>query len=135
MKVYFAHPVSHYGTAFEEACLGVIPGEIMDHLGVETVEVLNPNGDEHTRLYKAEGFSYFHRLVAGCDAVVAAPYHDGVWGMGVYKEVLGAYEAGKPVFVVFGPGPAVWPLTKDWLESIRPLSIAETRARTKAGVQ
>jgi acyl carrier protein len=134
-RVYFAHPVSHYSTLYEERCLAGIRQyfEGAGFLGGRTLEVVNPNEEEHVRAYKEQGFRYFRDLVKSCDAVAGSPFVSGVFGMGVYQEMLTAMEAGKPVFGITDG--YLMEMFRNNIEEIQPLSIAETRARVKEGLR
>jgi hypothetical protein len=89
-KVYYAHPVTEYGTpvesqiehSFEALCPGA--------------SLTNPNGPEHSQAYKKEGWPYFDRLVKEHDAVVFTCHSNGALGAGVFKEVSALIERGCP---------------------------------------
>lgn len=126
-RVYFAHPKRHYGTATEAICLDLIQRLFPVSEGME-LEIVNPNAAEHDIGCREQGFSYFYGLVDGCQALVAVPFlEDLEMGMGVFKELMRAHETRKPVFLTNAI--TIKKLFREDIEHIRPLSIAQTRAR------
>lgn len=119
MKIYFAHPVSDYGSLREKECLE----QIQKHF--PGAEILNPNQDVHNEAYLTEGMAYFERLVMACDCVVAAPFADGEWGMGVFREAETVSRKGGKVFELHKS------LREIDIKDIRPLSINETKRRVR----
>lgn len=93
MKIYFAHPVTDYGTDREEKAVAAIKGEGWD--------VENPNQPHHQVGYDAGGMPYFERLAADCDALVFMRFPDGGIGAGVGKEIDAAQGAGHPIYELF----------------------------------
>lgn len=87
MRVYYAHPVSLYGTKQEARDVATLEG-----LGFQ---VINPNGPQHQIGYEEGGMDYFTRIVQACDAVAFRAFPDGSIGAGIAKEVRAA--EGKPV--------------------------------------
>lgn len=94
MNVYFAHPITDYGTEREVSAVNVIEGAGW--------QVENPNQPHHQAGYDAGGMQYFERLSAACDALVFMRFPDGSIGAGVGKEIDAARGAGKPIFELFG---------------------------------
>ena len=90
LKIYYAHPVSTYGTKQEARDL-----ETLQLLGVE---VLNPNGGNHDKEYKRQGMSYFTRIISDCDGLAFRGYADGAIPAGVAQEIVAAQAAEKIVF-------------------------------------
>lgn len=141
-SIYYAHPMSWYGTDNEKADLQEIrtrfPG----------VEVVNPSaaihGDQASRMY-AKGYSsrevmgYFIDLVAEADALVYRPFSDGKIGAGVAQEILTAHIHGKEIFMlhsgcsarVCGAPKIMRATSGDLIWDT--LTIDETRARIKGG--
>lgn len=98
MKIYFAHPMSMYGTQFEALCVSALE----DRYGKGSV--VNPNAPEHKAAYQArkaatgEGMSYFlDTVLPGCDAVAFVACRDGMITSGVAMEVEWFRERGLPV--------------------------------------
>lgn len=124
MKIYFAHPMSHYGTEYEKMCLENIQNVF------PKAEIVNPSDEHHVETYKSwkkHGMRYWKQLVAGCDAIVFATYKDGEVGMGVYTEIMEMVEYNGFIFEVDHLGVGV--VSLDTVYNIRPLSIQETRDR------
>lgn len=92
MRIYFAHPISEYGTAFEEAVLTALKSDWL--------EVENPNAPHHQEGYRQHGMAYFEGVIAGCDALAYLRFSDGTIGAGVGKEIAFAADAGKPIYEV-----------------------------------
>lgn len=86
MKIYFAHPVSDYGSEYERLCIKAIFSKWPD------AGVVNPNSPFHEREFKKRGMEYFLEVVRGCDLVVATPFQDGRFGAGVWAEIQEAKE-------------------------------------------
>lgn len=93
-RVYFAHPVSDYGTSWEAAAETAITKALPG------CDLVNPNAPDHEAAYQARGMTYFLEVCAGCDAVVAAPFPDGNFGAGVGKEAFTFVIARKPVYLL-----------------------------------
>jgi hypothetical protein len=88
MTVYYAHPISTYGTPVEQRDLALLKA-----LGLT---VVNPNTPEHDSGYRRNGMPYFGILVQECDCLAFRAFTDGSIPAGVAQEIqmLGA----KPVF-------------------------------------
>jgi hypothetical protein len=122
-KIYFAHPVSDYNKPLETKS-----GELIaQHF--PQAEILNPNQKVHNDAYLTAGMAYFENLVKSCDTLVAIPFPDGEWGMGVWREAEALANHGGQVFEL---NPDTGLLQKVDFKDIRPLSINETRKRVKA---
>lgn len=119
MRIYFAHPTSDYGTKRELECLNRIKESFPG------AEILNPNQRTHNELYLAQGMAYFERLVLECNLVVAVPFPNGEWGMGVFREAEVVSRNGGKVYELNHT------LKEVDIKDIRPLSINETRKRTR----
>lgn len=94
MIVYFAHPVSDYGTLFETQVLDAMHG----------IQVLNPNQPVHALGYAQHGMPYFKPLCLSCDACVFLAFPDGRIGAGVAQEIRHFLAAGRPVNEILAPG-------------------------------
>ena len=79
MYIYYAHPLSIYGTPQEKRDL-----ELLAALGHT---VLNPNGPQHDAGYRAEGMAYFNRITEPCHGVFFRAFPDGSIPAGVAKEL------------------------------------------------
>src|SRR5690606_11353674 len=91
-KVYFAHPVSDYGTALQAA--------VLKELASSWHEVENPDSPQHQEGYRQHGMAYFEAIAATCDALAYLRFRDGTIGAGVAKEIAAAARAGRPIFEV-----------------------------------
>lgn len=101
LKVYFAHPVTSYGTQAEADVLEAIAKWI----GHDTV-VVNPNTEEHQTNYKnrvteqlatnfhsANPFNYFLELAMSCNFCVFLPFDDRRIGSGVMAEIQTFFDS------------------------------------------
>jgi hypothetical protein len=96
--VYFAHPISDYGSDRERRCI--------DALETAGYAVVNPGDEERQRAYDRDValggavMEYFEWLAAECDAIAFLPFYDRKIGAGVAAEVDAFVDAhdGGPVF-------------------------------------
>lgn len=93
--LYFAHPVSDYGTVHEAACLAAI--EAAYATSDVDVRIYNPNSEAGSRGYRDGGMAYFERVIGTCSALVYRPFGDGMIGAGVACEIACAIGLGLPV--------------------------------------
>lgn len=89
-RVYYAHPVSLYGTKQEDRDVSTLI-----NLGFE---VVNPNHAIHQDGYERSGMIYFTELVRSCDALAFRAFPDGSIGAGIVYEIGDAERLQKPVF-------------------------------------
>lgn len=129
MRIYFAHPISHYNTAFETYCIQSIK------FAYPNAEVVNPNGEVHQKACTEFrlGMPYFLLLAQTCDEVVYVPFHDGEVGAGVYAELVEMGRAGKAIHRIVPVDGDYGKLYSVDYKEIRPLSINETKKRVRAG--
>lgn len=149
MKIYYAHPMSWYGTKAEEDDIAAISRE---------GECVNPNSDAFRKRVdnaKRTGFPvmdvFAQTIRDTVDVVCFRRFKDGKLGAGVAREVLEGVIWGLPVWEVFGstekkfsyagvhinkqvmfdPAQYDWPM--DGLSFQDVLSVAETRDRIAKG--
>lgn len=91
LKIYFAHPITTYGTQVEQDVLDAIKRWV----GADT-EVVNPNQLVHQENYRslfvdvdtrARAFEYFLYLARQCNFCVFLPFEDRLIGSGVAAEI------------------------------------------------
>lgn len=118
MRIYFAHPITDYGTPIEAAAITLI------HARFPNAEIINPNTPEHECGYQRAGMSYFlDEVLPSCDACVWMAFENGMIGAGVAAEVQHFEDRGCPTWEVFA--------RTDWEDAkacMRVLSVDETRA-------
>jgi len=119
--LYFAHAVNCYNTPYEKAALTLIahafPG----------ATIVNPNRPEHQQGYEEYkkrtavnrdthgGMNYFYdEVLPGCTGVVAMPFLDRRFGLGVVGETKQCLGCGKDAFGMF---PAKYGITPTTLAS------------------
>ena len=122
MKIYFAHHVSDYGKPRESL------GEKVIMKMFPNCTLITPNQSVHKHAYQQIGMAYFEAMVKKCDAIAVAPFPDGEWGMGIWREAEVLHQLGRKVYLIN--------FSLDTLEeidvlNIRPLSVAETRKRVR----
>ena len=106
MKVYFAHPVTDYGTKQESDDIATL-----EKLGFT---VVNPAGNEEG--YKKDGMAFFHRMIDGCEAFAFRSFECGSIGAGVTSELAYAESLGLPFFEL------------PYMDGSRSMSVEETRS-------
>ena len=90
-KIYFAHPVSQYGTKVES--------DTIKHLEDLGMKIINPNEPEHCEAYETQGMQYFIDLCNKCDGCIYTTFENGAIGAGVAKEIESFLERDLPVFL------------------------------------
>ena len=127
--VYFAHPINTYGTPLEVELQRKISRKFRH------ATVINPGDATHEEVVRemkksdptTNVMGYFVGLVHSCNALVALPFLDGMWGAGVFKEALIAHERGLTVWEI---DPITKKISKrSSLPTDKMLSIEETRSR------
>lgn len=138
-KVYFAHPMAYYNTDIERLMLEMIK------MKFPYTELVNPSERVHADACKGK-MQYFETLVASCPIIVACAYPDGLYGMGVYRELnIGFYNKAR-LFTFFpklsleqqdsgATAQVLAPLDGQGFRNIRPLSIQETHDRNAKIIQ
>lgn len=115
VRLYFAHPVSDYGTAYEAAILTT---------ALVYYDVENPNQPHHQEGYKAQGMAWFKAVIQTCEACLFLSFPDGKVGAGVATEVQDFHDRSLPVFEA--KTPTLWFPAQ--LDPDRVLSVEDTRA-------
>jgi hypothetical protein len=122
VKIYFAHPMSDYGTEREKICLEKIQNAFPGG------EILNPNQEHHQKACNEIGMVYFEELVKKCDMLVAIPFEDGEFGMGVWREMEVMDRAKGNSVTLQLKNNCLCPVD---FRNVRPLSILQTRERVR----
>lgn len=120
MKIYYAHPMTTYGSLRESRDIQIIQAHFQGS------EVLNPNHPDHQAGCKYIRMAYFTELVKICDAIVGVPFPDGEWGSGVYAEMEQMGRLKRPTYTL---EPIQLTVVEIDYKTIRPLSIRETSER------
>lgn len=142
MKVYYAHPMSWYGTEREEDDIDCIQRETP-----LASTVVNPNSEDfqtQVETLKQEGqeshiMGIFTAAVVECDALAYRTFDDDKISAGVAQEILTAALHGKQIFRLMDLNKNNKPKLFEQ-RGIRAafgpnvLTIAETRDRIKRGV-
>lgn len=131
MKVYYAHPMSWYGTEREEDDIDCIQRETP-----LASEVVNP------ALEDSKDMGHYLSLVEASDALAYRTFDDDKIGAGVAQEILTAALHGKQIYRIMDLNKSPIGLKPKLFEQrgIRAafgpnvLTIAETRDRIKRGV-
>lgn len=106
-KLYFAHPVSSYGTPIETAVMVLIRAALP---GYDIESPNQPHHQENYEKWKAESeegrdvhsaMQYFFKVVQpGCVGTPALPFLDGKMGLGVAGEVVRDADDRKPTWFI-----------------------------------
>lgn len=130
MNIYFAHAMSTYGTIKEKKAIQTIQKRWVKGI------VLNPGDpawEPHVRfLYPMCGMGMFNLIAQRADMIIAMPFQDGKFGAGVYSELAAANQMSIPMFLI---DPKDFDISSLNFMDAQPLSVAETRARLKLGLQ
>lgn len=120
-RLYFAHPVTMYGTPQEALALEWLR---LNLAKPPIWEVVNPNSPEHAEGYLQRGMQYFLELCATCDECAFMAFPNGKIGHGVALEVQSFLDRDRPVCELIDD-----PIghQRDTIEG-RVLSVEETRA-------
>lgn len=100
MKMYFAHPVTDYGTERQAWALAGLKHHFTEDLG-RPLTIENPDQPLHQAGYDAEGMDYFKRVVESCDSLAFMRFPNGAIGAGVGREIGWAIVANLWVYEVF----------------------------------
>lgn len=84
-RVYFAHPVSDFGTSRQAAAIEAITA-FYAAIG-QRIQIINPDLPEHQEGYAKKGMPYFRDLVDTCNDLVFMRFPDGSIGAGVAQEI------------------------------------------------
>lgn len=134
MRMYYAHPMSWYGTSEEY--------RDMQAIAANRHEPFNPNRSELDKAVKAEkaagrgGMEPFMKIIKDdMDAIAVRPFKDGRLGAGVAKELFEAIIWSKPVYVLETGPDGVTLVKEPNPRSLLPgvLTVAQTRERIRAG--
>lgn len=101
MKIYFAHPITDYGTERQAQALAGLRAHFVDDLGMRHFEIENPDQPHHDEGYKARGMDYFRDVVDSCWSLAFMRFPDGSVGAGVGREIGWALRNGKTLYEVF----------------------------------
>ncbi|RLD67280.1 MAG: hypothetical protein DRI84_02900 [Bacteroidetes bacterium] len=82
LKVYYAHPISLYGTPQEERDL-----KLLEYLHPKAI-IYNPATDKGVEEgYKEKGMRYFYEIINHCDFLYFRAFPDLKIGAGVWGEI------------------------------------------------
>lgn len=101
MKIYFAHPVTDYGTERQAKALAALRAHFVDDLGRRHFEIENPDQPHHQAGYAEHGMEYFKAIVGECSHLAFMRFPDGSIGAGVGREINWAHIANLHVYEVF----------------------------------
>lgn len=118
MKVYYAHPISMYGSALESTDIA-----FLRRVGLT---VVNP-----AKLSKfvepmnsTDRMNYFYRLVRECDCLAFRSFPDGMVGAGIQFEIGSMESKGGMIFEIRPVvAPTRWMTTKATQERLRSLQM------------
>jgi hypothetical protein len=96
LRIYYAHPVTTYGTELESADLALLKASFPDR----RVVIENPSDPLHQQGYTKDGMPYFTRLAQQCDVTAIRCFPGGKHGAGCAAEASAAHSAGKLVLEI-----------------------------------
>ena len=102
MRIYYAHPISDYGTTHEQVVQRSISLMLPAFIGGYEPWIVNPNEPLHQKGYEERGMDHFMDVIDGCDGCVFDSFPGGIIGSGVAMEVKRFLDQGKPVWGVVG---------------------------------
>jgi hypothetical protein len=102
-SIYYAHPMSWYGTDHEKADMQCIRTEWPG------IKIVNPGGETITDQFRAwtaahpyiGPMAFFEDVVKNTEALVYRTFRDGKIGAGVAKEILAAHVWGLPIYRLY----------------------------------
>ncbi|MFX1532965.1 MAG: hypothetical protein ACFFDI_01880 [Promethearchaeota archaeon] len=97
--IYFAHPMSTYGSSEEKAILKFLEQKT-------TAQIFNP------ALFPAKDMTFYFQRVKESDVLIFSSNPDGSIGKGVYSELKLAAQLKKPIFYI---DPLSLYLTRDFV--------------------
>lgn len=100
MRIYFAHPVTDYGTEREANAVAVLESYWKESRG-QRLEIENPNQPHHQAGYVAGGMDYFKGVVDACWSLAFMRFPNGAIGAGVGREIRWAIINGKMIYEIF----------------------------------
>lgn len=124
MKLYFAHPITDYGTERQARAMADLRRFWAEERPRQPLEIENPDQPHHQAGYAEEGMAYFKKVVEACDMLAFMRFPDGAIGAGVGNEIrwalLGCY--------------AVYELFDGWIYQVQNmptpiLTVEQTRAK------
>lgn len=129
MKIYYAHPISWYGSAVEQEDISTLLS------AYSHATVVNPGHKHYSNraaFLKRMGHNampYFYKVQEDCDLIAFRSFDDGKIGAGVAGEILNAVALGQAVLEITDEGLVPFlSLTFD-----RILTVEETRERVRNG--
>lgn len=101
MKLYFAHPITDYGTERQARALAGLRYHFVDDIGHRHFEIENPDQPHHAAGYRERGMDYFRDVVDSCWSLAFMRFPDGGVGAGVGREIGWAVINGMMLYEVF----------------------------------
>lgn len=100
MRLYFAHPITDYGTERQEKAIASITAYFAD-VG-RPIKLENPDQPHHKAGYAVSGMEYFKGVVEDCQGLVFMRFPNGAIGSGVGREIRWALVDNLWLYEVFG---------------------------------
>jgi hypothetical protein len=101
MRIYFAHPITDYGTERQARALAGLRAHFVDDLGRRHFEIENPDQPRHQIGYETGGMEYFKAIIEKCSHLAFMRFPDGSIGAGVGREILWAHIANLHTYEIF----------------------------------
>lgn len=101
MKIYFAHPVTDYGSERQAEALSSLQKYYREQWPRTNLEIENPDHPHHQEGYNREGMDYFKKIVESCDRLAFMRFPDGSIGAGVGREIRWGLQSCYAVYELF----------------------------------
>jgi hypothetical protein len=135
-RIYFAHPINTYNTDLEHELIQAIhghfesdiiivnPSDLVHQVMVMDIKAFHDNAEVASQ----KVMEYFLHLTATCQGGVGLPFHDGMFGAGVYTELKHIEQNHHTIWIITHRGDIE--IISD-LSTFTPLSVDDTRARIR----
>ncbi|MER9196402.1 hypothetical protein NKI13_24475 [Mesorhizobium australicum] len=100
MRLYFAHPVTDYGTKRQADAIAALKNHWAEQRR-QPLEIENPDQPHHQAGYTNLGMDYFKSVVASCYSLAFMRFPNGAIGAGMGKEIMWAHVRNMQIYELF----------------------------------
>lgn len=101
MRLYFAHPVTDYGTERQAAAIAALETYWREERPRQPLEIESPDQPHHQEGYAAHGMAYFKGIVESCWSLAFMRFPNGAIGAGMGREIKWKIINHGPVYELF----------------------------------
>lgn len=101
MRLYFAHPITDYGTKRQTDALASLETYWREERPRQPLEIENPDQPHHQAGYAAQGMEYFKGVVETCWSLAFMRFPNGAIGAGMGREIRWALNNCAQVYELF----------------------------------